>query len=227
MNFGKEFLEQLPRNSAPVHEFMAQLYEKTAEDGTLCLFAPYTLQDEVLSCHMDWDIHAFEKVAEDIYALHNALQAIAVHYDALRAEGADPASILQDATLLQVYHTYFVPLSTGDFDMAQIGDIEDRLDIYGRDAVSEEDCAYLEAFYAHLNSVAVRRVGEGYAPYNSYIGVQRLCRLYSLNAPKMVIANELNNFAAQFILHRHALSVERTALSSEEKSALYGEEMAF
>lgn len=251
MNFGKEFFEQLPRDNVPVNEWMAQLYEKTAEDGTLHLFAPYYTHGEVMTCKMDWDIHQFEQVTEDIHALHHALKTIAAHYDALCAEGADPAAILQDATLLQVYSTYFAPLNTGDFDMDKVADIADRLETvrlvqdmnesiahgvpydevslenleqFAAVKVTEEECAYVEAFHAHMNSAAARRVGDGYAPYNSYIGAQRLCRLYSMNAPKLVIDKELNDFAAQFILHRHAVSVELTALSYEEESALLWDE---
>ena len=200
MKFSKEMLENLPHKSTPVNNWMAELYEKTAADGTLCLLNPYEYEtSSVLSCHMDWDISAFEKTTEEFICLHNALQAIAPHWDALHAEGADAAAILQDEVLLQVYRTFFAPLNTGDFDLDRIGDIEFRCDNlrfaqdvqeniahgaqyeqefldqvaeYSATTVSEEEYVYVDAYYAHLNIEATRVVGEGYGAYNTVVGVK-------------------------------------------------------
>lgn len=252
MKFSKEMLENLPHKSAPVNHWMAELYKKTAADGTLCLLNPYEYVDtSVLTCKMDWDISAFEKTAAEFTCLHNALQAIAPYWDALHAEDADPAAILQDAVLLQVYRTFFAPLNTGDFDPDRVGDIEwrcdnlrfaqdmqeniahgaqyeqdflDQMAEYSATTVSEEESAYVDAYYAHLHAEAAHVVGEGYGAYNTLVGARRLCRLYSLQAPQLVIANELNDFAATYILHRHASSVECTVLSDEENAILFGHE---
>lgn len=252
MKFSKEMLEKLPRKNASVNNWMAELYEKTAADGTLRLLNPYEYTStSVLTCVMDWEVSAFEKIAGEILCLRDALQSIAPHWDALHAEGADAAAILQDDVLVQVYRTFFAPLNTGDFDLDRIGDIEFRCDnlqfandmkeniAHGAQyeqetldfvtelsavTVSEEECAYVDAYYAHMNAEADRFVGDGYNAYNTVVGARRLCRLYSMEAPALVIDNELNDFAATYILHRHATSVERTALSYEENALLTWDE---
>lgn len=252
MKFSKEMLENLPRKDVSVQNWMADLYAKTAADGTLRLLNPYEYTSTaVLTCKMDWDISAYEKTAQEIICLRDALCAIAPHWDALHADGADAAAILQDDVLLQVYRTFFAALNTGDFDVDRIADIENRCDNLqfvqdmqegvargeqfeqqtldfiaelSAESVSEEEHAYVDAFYAHMNAEAARIVGEGYDAYNTVVGVRRLCHLYSLQAPKLVISNELNDFAATYILHRHATSVERTVLSDEEQQYLLWDE---
>jgi hypothetical protein len=75
-----------------------------------------------------------------------------------------------------------------------------------------------------MNVEAARMIGDGYDAYNTIIGARRLCRLYALGAPALVIDNELNDFAATYILHRHATSVECTPLSHEENELLLWDE---
>ena len=253
MKFSKEMLENLPRKNVSVQDWMADLYAKTSADGTLCLLNPYEYtSSSVLTCKMDWDTSAFDKTAEEMICLRDALQTIASHWDALEADGADVAAILQDDALVQVYGTFFAPLNTGDFDVDRVAAIEERCDNLefvqdmqesiargeqfeqqtldflaelSAEEVSEEECAYVDAYYAYMNVEAARVIGEGYDAYNTIIGARRLCRLYALGAPELVIDNELNDFAATYILHRHATSVERTPLSHEEhQNLLWAEE---
>ena len=252
MKFSKEMLENLPRKDVSVQNWMADLYAKTAADGTLRLLNPYEYTStSVLTCAMDWDTSAYEKTAQEIVCLRDALCAIAPHWDALHADGADAAAILQDDVLLQVYRTFFASLNTGDFDVDRIAAIEERCDNLqfvqdmqegvargeqfeqqtldfiaelSAESVSEEECAYVDAYYAYMNVEAARIIGDGYDAYNTIIGARRLCRLYSMGAPALVIDNELNDFAATYILHRHATSVECTPLSYEEHQNLLWDE---
>ena len=116
----------------PINEFLALLWENTAEDGTL--HVPYTshpivfAQQSVLTTRMDWDMSRFEKSVEDFYALVAALKALAPHHHALWEQGADPATLLTDPVALHTYRTYGIPLDDGDFDRQRIADINDRLE---------------------------------------------------------------------------------------------------
>lgn len=258
MSFSKGFLKNLPdrllfRDSITAREWMTTLFERTDEDGILHICSPYAIFDpSVLTCKMDWDAASFAQAAEDFERLHAAIEAIAPHEEELSEEGADPAAILQDEALLQVYNTYMLPLDEGDFDYGKIYDIHERLECqtllrdmetaaahgaqhaidgleqvradYGDISVSEEELAYMDAYDDHMERQAALRVGDGCYAYTLCVGARRLARLYRLGAPAFVLQNERCNYATVFLLHRHATSVEETALTYEEKEVLTEDE---
>lgn len=245
MRFSKEFLRGLPKKGSSVAQWMADLYHATAADGTLHLLAPYEFASAtLLTCRMEWGEDAFLQSAADFDRLHAAAKAIAPHWDALQETGADPAAILQDEAVVEVYRTYFASLDKGGFDSDKAANINFRVDSvrfwhnlkdqidrgvpmdeavldrlcedYGTITVSEEERAYLAAYNVHMEAQAARLVGDGYNAYNRIVGLRRLCRLYSLGAPEIVICNEQCDFATTFLLHRHATSVRRAHLDYDE-----------
>lgn len=232
----KDILERMGDSATPVNELLALMSENTAEDGTLYLPSWDLFDNAVYRCQMDWDVLQFEKSTGDFYHILESLRAIAAHDAELRAEEADPAAILRNDALLEVYHTYYEALDDGNFDRARIADIADRLDTIRMVeeiqsdlqngtmpeeeipthfleesegvTVSEEERAYLNAYHQHLEQMAELRMGKGVLPYEAHIRGRRLCRLYALGAPKIVVRHETNAFAAAFMLHRHGVSYE-------------------
>ena len=246
MGFSKEFLNSLPQSDVPLNEWMARLYEATAEDGTLNIFAPYEyLTTGVVECKMDWDIPKFEKVAEEVYAITDALKKIAPFHEQLD-EGTDAATILDEA-LLEVNNTYLVELDVDDAELERVMELEARISHFeelehAREAVAagdeyskallelleaedmapvtEEEEAELERIYQTLDTLAAQRVGESEYACNVLQGARRIYRLYSLGAPEIVIQHEINDFATTFILHRYATSTKYTTLSYEEEQLI-------
>ena len=258
MSFSRGFLKSLPdrfmfRNSITAREWMTALFERTVEDGILHICSPYAMfAPNVLTCKMDWDTTSLAQAAEDFERLHAAIETIAPHEEELLEKGADPAAILQDEALLQVYNTYILPLDEGDFDYGEVYDIHERLECqtllrdmeeaaahgdqnaidcldqvradYGNISVSEEELAYMAAYDDHMERQAALRVGDGCYAHTLCVGARRLARLYYMGAPALLLQNERCNFATVFLLHRHATSVEETALTYEEKEILTEDE---
>ena len=169
--------------------------------------------------------------------LHRALCEIAAQYDALQAEGSDPAALLPDSDTLQVYRTYIDDLPDGGFDLDKVDEIYEKLDhirfyqesqklaqagltlnfmadCYENVTVSEEEEAYYQQYIDHLYRAGIERVGEGLYPFDAYMRAKRLCRLHSMGAPEIVIRRADYEFAAAFVLHRHGLSREEVVLDA-------------
>lgn len=246
MSFSKEFLNRLPQSDVPLNEWMARLYETTAEDGTLNIFAPYEhLTTGVMECKMDWDIPKLEKVAEELYRITKGLKNIAIFHEKLK-EGANLATAL-DENLLDLYNTYLEPLNTDAIDMKRMYGLEERLSYFEelqnvRDAVAagdehakgllelleeqevapvtEEEEKELEKIRDALDGLAGQRVGKSQFSYNVFIGANRIYRLYCLGAPELVINHEINDFATMFILHRYATSTKHTTLTYAEEQLI-------
>ena len=227
-------VKKMYAHDTPVNELLALMFENTDEDGTLYVPyhspSPFSLTDFLLCTRMNWDVIQFSQAAEDLYGLIDALKALAPHYKALWEEGADPAALLTDPALLQVYHTYCVPLDEGDFDHDRLCDIHDRMGTLNlvqslRDmqesgaemdeeslaflcenegvSVTEEEMAYSAAYGAHLAQRAKERVGDGAMAYDHYLRAQRLWRLHGMGAPHIMIRLEVHALAVAFMIHRH------------------------
>lgn len=253
MGFSKDFLNGLPRKNGDVAQWMGALRAADNGDGSIALFAPYEYTTTgVLTCKMEWDDASFAQTVAEFEDLGTALRAIAPYLDELAKKDADPAAILQDEALVQVYRTYLAPLDNGPYDYGKVYDVQERLDCigllkdleaeaacgdltdesvlesaradFGDITVTDEEIAYMNAYYAHTEQQAVLRVGAGYGAHAVCVGAVRLARLINVGAPDIVIRNEWCDYATAFLLHRHALSVQHTPLSYEESRLIEDEE---
>lgn len=234
----KDVLRKMNDIHTPLNEFLALLYENTAEDGTL--YVPYLrnpLMDfgiPVLRTRMDWDIHGYEQAAAELYRLIDGLKTLAPHAKALD-DGADPSAVLTNPFVLQVYRTYGVPLDDGDFDRERLDDIYDRLSTaklvqrlrdmqesgaemdeeslsflweYQSVSVTEEEIAYANAYHDHLVAEAKQRLGDRPMAYDVYQCGWRLWRLYGINTPSSVLRVGEQTLAAAFMIYRHGTEPE-------------------
>ena len=239
-------IRKMCEGNMAIGDFLAMMYENTAEDGTLQVpyhhYAPVVENTMLLSTRMDWDLPRFEKAVEDFYAVVEALKALAPHCKALWDEGADPATLLADPALFQTYRTYGIPLDNGDFDCDRLWDINDRMDTIRLAqnlkemlaqgtlddeesraficdsegvTVTEEECAYSEAYGAHLVTEAKKRMGDRPMAYDAYLRGQRLWRLCALGAPAFLLRLEERDFAVAFMLHRYGTEPEVSVLDED------------
>ena len=186
-------------------------------------------------CRMDWNLQDYHRVSTEYENLAGRLKKIAEVLDLLSDNPEENKKLFEDDELFEVWHTYVRDFETEKFDADVIDEISDRLDTIrdvrqaskrvadGEDVgqmeitllkdyidvtVSGEERKmyddYLNAIYADCE----RRVGDNICAYDVVIRAQRLCRLFSLNASKIVIDNEARYLAAAMVIHKFAKSKE-------------------
>lgn len=99
--------------------------------------------------------------------------------------------------------------------------------VYGRFRNQRRKRLY-DSYCKSLIKEAEKRVGNNICAYQYVIRATRLCRLFSLNAPEIVIKNEARLLAAAMVLHKYCtsketvdntyrLQIERYELMSDEE----------
>lgn len=194
-----------------------------------------TDENDSYRCKLNWNLSKYEKTLEKFNTVYSALEKIAGHYDELYVLQKDEKTVFQDNELLEVYNTYLADLDDGGFDYEKIDEIYDKLDTIERVkyiankiakgeqaddyekevlveyvdiSVTEEERRYRQKYLDHRRKEAEKRLGDNICAYDVYIRAWRVFRLFSLEAPDILIKNEGRQFAAAFVLHEHGVSRE-------------------
>ncbi len=143
--------------------------------------------------------------------------------------------VLKDETLAQIWYTYVRPYEIENIDIDRVYDIMDRwetvewvksiaeelakgkkLDKYQKEILTEymdihvttEEkeyyCKYMDALREH----AEQRLGKSICAYEVIFRARRLCRLFELNPPPVILNNEARCLAETLLLHKHGVSKE-------------------
>lgn len=194
-----------------------------------------TDENDSYRCRVDWNLAKYEKLIDKFNRHYELIQEIAQYWDALR-DGTDTVkNILKSEEHFEFWNTYIRPFDTASFDYEKIADIEDRLStiewikvIAGNIAkgnsienfekqiiseyidvtVSNEEIEYRQKYLSTIFKDAENRIGKSISAYDVVIRSRRLCCLFHLNAPLMIIYNEARELAAAMLLHDYGISKE-------------------
>ncbi len=214
-------------------EAIINMFDHTDEDGILFIPKwpydnNYDEEEPFYKCKMNWNRTDAEKAVADFEALYEALEAIAKIPDH-REPDFDVKSLPSD--LQTIWNTYLRDFDAYDsFDMDLIADISDRLETiaeinaiaqkleeskdvftedyyyyneYKKTSVSESERTLYDEYRDALYEEAAQRVGDNVAAYDVVIRAKRLCRLFSLGAPEIIIKNEASLLAQAMIMHNY------------------------
>ena len=186
-------------------------------------------------CKLNWNLFKYEKVLEKFNAVYSALEKIAPVYEELSDSPENAGSILKNNALFEVWDVYLRDLDPGDYDLDKCDEIYNKFDTiawvkdiaariakgeqiddfeketlteYVDVTVTEEEMKYRKAFLSHLHKEAEKRLGDNICAYDLYLRAWRVCKLFSLYAPKLITYNEGREFAAAFVLHECGVSRE-------------------
>lgn len=186
-----------------------------------------TDEDDSYRCKVDWNLYKFENFQKEFEGLNNALKEIANFREEID-DNIDNAKKFLSKEVFTIWDTYIRPFDIGDIDMEKINDIEDRMETiawvkriakdiangntiekfekevlseYLDVKVSNEEIAYRNEYINRVFKDSEKRVGNNICAYDVVIRAMRLCRLYNLNAPKLVINYEARQLAAAMVLH--------------------------
>ena len=194
-----------------------------------------TDDDGSYRCRIDWNLAKLEKVQEKFEDVYYAITQIAPYYDELESEPAKASEILRDPALIEVWNKYLAEPDTGKFDRKKYDEIYEKLDTiaevkciaeklakgkaiddsekeiladYMDLTVSEEELKYRQDFLRHMHKEAEKRLGKNICAYDIITRAWRVLCLMSINAPELILSNELRQFAAAFVLHEYGISKE-------------------
>ncbi|MBR6766271.1 MAG: hypothetical protein IKM06_07285 [Clostridia bacterium] len=186
-------------------------------------------------CRIEWNIDRYEKVQKKFDKIYNGIKALAPMYDALYEAPESAYEIINNKDLFSIWETYLSDLDTGNFDLNKCDEIYDKLDTVAEvksiaeavargDAisnfekeiltdniditVSQEELKYRRDYLAHLHKEAELRLGNNICAYDILYRAWRLWRLFSLEAPNIIIFHEGRELAAAFVLHEYGISKE-------------------
>ncbi len=206
-------------------DFIHRMYTQTDADGILYLSDFDDADTECRHCLLRWNEQDCRNAVELFEKLTDAIDKIARH------EGAPDT--LQDSALLRVWETYLRPFQTDDFDLAQIRDILERLEIVqfkkklsarranhepltkeerklladsAAVSVSDEEHELYRRYIVTVLHDADKRVGASGSGYDFIVRAMRLYRLACLKAPASVLRHEKRQLAAALVLHCYGIS---------------------
>lgn len=187
-------------------------------------------------CKMNWTVTDRNSVCDEFKKLYSALKKIAGKYDELDRSEKTAKKVFADETeLFDVWRVFVKSLNHIGFEYNTVMDISDRLDtadylkelsgkfIKGVELSKEEKCFFreymdvsvtndekrlYESYCKALIKESEKRVGNTICAYQYIIRATRLCRLFSLNAPEVVIKNEARLLATAMVLHKYCVSKE-------------------
>ncbi|MCR4593475.1 MAG: hypothetical protein K5761_00280 [Clostridiales bacterium] len=186
-------------------------------------------------CRIDWNLDKLEKVQEKFEDVYYAITRIVPYYDELEENPGRSEEILKDPTLINVWKKYLEEPDTGRFDRKKYDEIYEKLDTiaevkciaeklakgnaiddnekeiltdYMDLTVSEEELKYRQDFLRHMHREAEKRLGKNICAYDLITRAWRVLCLMAINAPDLILTNELKQFAAAFVLHEYGMSKE-------------------
>ena len=181
-------------------------------------------------CSMEWTEADRDRVIAEYKILYDALYQIAQVYDRLGNYEKENEELLFPS-LMKVWKTYVRSFRSGSFDMERIGDIRSRMEIlnegrlidlaytlnlpvdegdeavwqeYKKTKVTKEESDYYRAYVNSLVEQAEKRLQRKPMAFPLVRYSQRLCRLMSLGAPKVVIEYEARNVAQALVINSFA-----------------------
>lgn len=159
--------------------------------------------------------------------------------------------IIDDTELYKIWDCYIRPLEFKDASNEKIDDIQDRFETieylkelfskysngsslspeeqefvkqFVNTSVTEEEIDLLNRYSRFVKQEADSRLGSSKFSYDLLIHAARTYKLFILNAPKILIENEIKQLAIAMVLHRYSVSVE--ALSDFKPKSINKDQFA-
>ena len=253
-----EIYDKMKDSNLEPADYIALMFDRTDENGILYIpewnyMVPR--DDYSYRCKMEWDLYDCEQTINEFNTVYEALQLFAKIYDDIAGDLKNARRLLNDEQF-ELWNKYVCPFDTGDFDQERIFEIDEKydniewakeiskryandekIDDYEKETlkdyinvnVTPEEDEYYDRYRDAKYADAKKRVGDHEYAYNVVLGAQRVCRLFSLGAPKIVSLAESKTFAAAFVLHKYCISRElvdnRIRLNIEKLENMTDEEL--
>ncbi|MBE6727701.1 MAG: hypothetical protein E7562_03525 [Ruminococcaceae bacterium] len=186
-------------------------------------------------CRMSWNLYDYEKSIKEFKELYDDLKSIALLYEKLGDDINVNKKILGSERLFKTWFKFVRKFDIPGFDYDVIDEISDRyitindikkiskkisaqvpLDEFEKNflkdnldvTVSNEEERMYKKYWELRYKQAEKRVGENICAHYLIMTAMRLCRLLSLNAPKLIIDNESRELASSMVVHKFAQSKE-------------------
>ena len=193
-----------------------------------------TDENDSYRCQVDWNLEKYEKLLKQFDELYNAIKQIAPYWDLLE-ETLNPEEVLKDKKLFEVWQNYIDRFGITGFDIERLWDIDERwnteecvksvannilngkvLEDFEKSILQEDvdtkvtaqEKQYYNQYLEYLYKVAEERVGKGLCAYDLVYRSRRLCRLFNIGAPEIIIHHEGKTLAAAMLLHKYGISRE-------------------
>ena len=186
---------------------------------------PETHEDESYRCKMNWNVFKYEKTLEKFKKHLDNIERIGKMGEDARNNDKE---LILTGELLEFFNKFLAPYNTGEFDEDKISDIEDRLDIIawvkyiakklasGQDVdgddrkslaenadvvVSKEEQEYYDLYCDTVLKDVENRVGNRPFARKVLFFSWRLYKVLELNAPQIIIKNEMRSLAQAYVLY--------------------------
>ena len=183
---------------------------------------------------MAWNESDRDRLAAEAETLIRALSGIAEVYDRLTDSEEENAKILSPEQM-QIWRTYVRAFDTSAFDSDRISEIGEEMETvqeleyielreqlgrplseyekdfaaeYGDAEVDEVDKVYYEAYQRTREEQAKQRVGDKETALPLVIRAMRVCRVMSLKAPIVYLAEEKKCLVQTLVFHACAKKVD-------------------
>lgn len=193
-------------------------------------------EERGLRCKMEWNLYDRDNLIINFRTLSDSLRQIGMVYEEIGGKEEKAKEILKDK-LYSIWQIYIRDFDTSKFNTEDIFEIQDRLEIkqeikriaksildnddinecdreflseYLNISVSDSEKLLYENYRNTIYNECENRLGRKMYAYQVIIRAKRLCKLYSLEAPKTVTDNEGRLLATALTLHYFCLSAERT-----------------
>ena len=183
---------------------------------------------------MSWNLKNCVDLCSEFDALYKNIVLIAQKYNLLDKSEETAKAIFLDQMknieLFDTWQTFIKPLYTIDETTSDISNRIDMIDYlkelsckFAKDAeltkdekdffreymdvsVTKDEKRFYDSYCKSVVKEAEKRVGTNIYAYEYIIRAARLCRLFSLNAPEIVIKNEARLLAVTMALHKYCVS---------------------
>lgn len=195
-----------------------------------------TDENDSYRCQVDWNLNKYEKLLKQYEELYDALQKIAPHWQEIDHGCLETAQrILREPKLVEVWEKYLKRLDVGDMDHELLRDIDDRweteewvkeiarnvaeganVENFEKEVLKEyidikttkKEKEYYNQYISNLKNAAEEQLGQGICAFDVWYRARRLCRLFELEAPDIIIHAEGRTLAAAMLLHKHGTTRE-------------------
>ena len=244
----------------PASDYISLLFERTDEDGVLYVPSFGMIYQEDYRCYVDWNLSKYETLQNKFEDHVNKIKQIAPILDKLDEAPENAKNIIGNDTLYEFWNTYIRKFETGNIDLEIISELEDReltidsvrgiaktladgndledidrqyLFEYMDTKITKDERKYYNQYIDTVESDAQSRIGKNQFAHTLIVRSMRLCRLFHLNAPKIITSHETNALAVSMLMFDYGISRERVDqtirrkieqlddMSDDELDALY------
>ena len=179
--------------------FIRQLFAEM-EDGKVSIeYEPFFEDPYTMTYEMDWTAEDADHLVQRYDDLTAALAHIGNHYEELQEEENRNQLLTQEQQA--VWDIYIRPFDPFDGDLAEVAELELRSET---DTLTEAEQALLDRHYQWYADNSLQRLPVvKCAPTRVINRARRYMRLISLNAPKILIAEEGRCLAEELALYYH------------------------